>query len=137
LNSNNPGLNAHFVDKHGPDIPLRPNLEQRSIDGTHPRAVSTPGRPRPQTSTQFQDWRTQMGVINEATTREARGLPKFNFFDAQGNPSVVGRNSAGVGWGFTPNRISPLAPTFNPKLDGWIVRFDSNLGVPFTGYPTR
>jgi len=137
LNQQYPELDAHFVDKHGPNIPLRPNLEQRAIDGTHPTTGQTPGRPRAQTSSQFKDWKTQMEVINEATTREARGLPKYNFFDTQGNPAVIGNNSAGVGRSFTPNKLSPLTPTFNPQLNGWIIRFDSITGAPFTGYPTK
>lgn len=78
-----------------------------------------------------------MSVINEAVTREARGLPKYNFFDSRNNPSVIGSNSAGVGWGFSPNRLSPSSPTFNPQLNGWIVRFDPVTGAPFTAYPTR
>ncbi len=137
LNLQYPELDAHFVDKHAPDIPLRPNLEQRSIDGTHPRSGQTPSKPKAQPSSQFQDWRTQRNVINEAITRESRGLPKYNAFDVQGNPAVVGSNSGGVGWGFTPNRLSPTTPTFNPQLNGWIIRFDSDIGVPFTGYPTK
>jgi len=66
-----------------------------------------------------------------------RGLPKYNGFDAQNNPVVVGRYPNGVGYGFTPNRASPTFPIFNPQMNGWILRFDDALGVPFTGYPTK
>lgn len=137
LNQQYVGLDAHFAYKHGPDIPLRPNLEQRAIDGSNPRTGQVPSRPRAQPSSQFKDWRTQRDVMNEAVTREARGLPKYNHFDLNGNPAVIGNSSSGVGWGFTPNRLSPATPIYNPQLNGWIVRFDSFHGAPFTAYPTR
>jgi len=129
-----PGLNPHFVDKHGPDIPLRPNLEQRSIDGSHPR---TGTRGRPQTSSQFNDWRTQRNVLNEAITRQSRGLPRYNSVDRYGNPQVTGSYPGGAGRGFSPNRRDRLNPNFNPNLENWTVRFNSNYNQPFTAYPSR
>lgn len=138
LDANYPDLNPHFVDKHGPDIPLRPNLEGRAINGAHPRTGVTRGRrPRPQVSSQFNDWKTQMHVLNEATTREARGLPRYNAVDTQGNPAVKGTYPGGVGRGFVPNRQDPLNPIFNTSLENWLIRFDSTTNMPFTGYPTR
>jgi hypothetical protein len=137
LNQRYPGLDAHFAELHGPDIPLRPNLELRAVNGTNPRTGLLPSRPRAQSSSQFRDWVTQRDVLNEAVTREARGLPKYNHFDRYGNPAVIGSNPGGVGWGFTPNRLSPSSPIYNPQLNGWIVRFDATTGVPFTAYPTR
>uniref|UniRef100_UPI003AA90DAC RHS repeat-associated core domain-containing protein n=1 Tax=Vibrio rumoiensis TaxID=76258 RepID=UPI003AA90DAC len=129
-----PGLNPHFVDKHGPDIPLRPNLASRAIDGSHPR-TGAPGR-FPQPSSQFKDWQTQRNIINEAITREARGLPKYNGFDRQGNPVVTGTYHETVGRGFTKNRQNLSQPHFNPNYTKWTIRFDAGTGQPFTGYPT-
>ena len=134
LATENPGLNLHFVDKHGADTPLTPNLRQRSIDGSHPRTGSRTRRSRPQTSSQFKDWCTQRDIINEATTREARGLPKYNGVDRQGNPIVKGTNTQGVGHGFSPNRRDPSSPVFNDQLDNWVVRFDSMCWSIQIGY---
>ncbi|WP_038177709.1 RHS repeat domain-containing protein, partial [Vibrio rhizosphaerae] len=134
LGQSYPGLNPHFVDKHGPDIPLRPNLASRAIDGSHPR-TGAPGR-FPQPSSQFKDWQTQRNIINEAITREARGLPKYNGFDSQGNPVVTGTYHETVGRGFTKNRQNLSQPHFNPNYTKWTIRFDAGTGQPFTGYPT-
>ncbi len=95
-------LGSHFVEKHAPDIPLRPNLARRSIDGSHPR-TGAPGD-YAQPSSQFVDWRTQMHALNEAMTREARGLPVANYY-INGNanlPAVLGTfGGRVVGRGFT------------------------------------
>ncbi|MAR89480.1 MAG: hypothetical protein CML06_01175 [Pseudomonadales bacterium] len=137
LNQKHPELNAHFVDKHAPDIPLDPNLKQRSIDGSHPRTGQQLRRSRPQTSSQFKDWKTQMHVLNEAKTRETRGLPKYNGVDAQGNDTIEGIYPGGAGRGYKPNRRDPTHPTFNERLDGWVVRIDPTTGEPFTAYPKK
>ncbi|MFV5536462.1 LysM peptidoglycan-binding domain-containing protein [Acinetobacter pittii] len=137
LNEQYPSLNAHFVDKHGPDIPLQPNLEQRSIDGRHPRTGTRSRRGQAEISSQFNDWRTQMAVINEATTRVDRGLPRYTGVDRYNNPVVSGRSSTGVGRGYMPNRQNPSQPIFNPELNGWLMRFERTKNIPFTGYPTK
>ncbi len=134
LNAKYPGLNAHFVDKHGPDIPLRPNLEQRAIDGTHPRTGITPNSVSPRKSSQFLDWLSMRNTLNEAITREARGLPRCNAGSID-KPMVKGDFYGGGGQGFRPNSQMPTAPIFNPNLSKWSVGFDKNLDVPFTTFP--
>jgi len=124
-------------DKHGPDIPLDPNLKQRSIDGSHPRTGRRRGRARAETSSQFKDWETQRNAINEANTREARGLPKYNARDGRGNNAVKGSTPYGSGRGYTPNRRNPESPKYNEQLDNWIIRYDPETGKPFTGYPEK
>ena len=136
LNNANPELRAHFNDKHGADIPLQPNIERRAVDGTHPRDPNIKAM-RAQASSKFNDARTQLEIMNDAMTRELRGLPKYDGFDGKGNPFVVGRESSGVGFGFYPNKLSPLVPLFSPKLEGWVVRFDKDLHLPYTAYPTK
>ncbi|WP_228277884.1 LysM peptidoglycan-binding domain-containing protein, partial [Acinetobacter baumannii] len=133
-------MQAHFVEKHGPDIPLRPNLEARAIDGRHPRTGIPSKTGRPQTSSQFYSWRTQMDVINEAITRDIRGLPRYNAgLDKQGDliPAVVGYKASGVGHGFTPTRRGQEAPSYNSQMNGWKVVFDDDHHVPYTAYPTK
>ena len=78
-----------------------------------------------------------MHVLNEANTREARGLTKYNAVDTQGNNAIIGRMDSGVGRGYSPNRADPSNPRYNDKLDGWTVRIDPNTGEPFTAYPTK
>jgi len=78
-----------------------------------------------------------MNVLNEATSREARGLARYNSMDRQGNPAVIGSYPGGAGHGFTPNRSDLSSPVFNERLDNWIIRFDPATNQPFTGYPTR
>ncbi|MDV7553786.1 hypothetical protein R4530_16650, partial [Acinetobacter baumannii] len=133
-------MQAHFVEKHAPDIPLRPNLEARAIDGRHPRTGIPSKTGRPQTSSQFYSWRTQMDVINEAITRDIRGLPRYNAgLDKQGDliPAVVGYKASGVGQGFTPTRRGQEAPSYNSQMNGWKVVFDDDHHVPYTAYPTK
>ena len=137
INESNPAVDAHFVQKHGPDIATRPNLERRAIDGTNPRTGITPRSQRPSPSSQFKDWRTQMNVLNEATTRTVRGLSRYNFQVPGGGPAVVGYDPAGIGHGFFPNPLNRTSPTFVSPLNGWIVRFDRATGLPFTAYATR
>lgn len=137
LDSSYPNLHPHFVEKHGPDIPLSPNLRQRSIDGSHPRTGYRNARSRPQESSQFNNWLTQRNILNEAITRETRGLPKYNAIDSQGNPAVKGSYPGGAGRGYTPNRSNLPSPSYNSVLDNWIIRFDPTTGQPFTGYPMR
>ncbi|NVJ59381.1 MAG: LysM peptidoglycan-binding domain-containing protein [Gammaproteobacteria bacterium] len=138
LSSEYPGLNPHFVDKHGPDIPIDPNLKQRSITGAHPRNHLVPGN-YPQPSSQFKDWQTQMHVLNEATSRQARGLTEYNYF-MNGNPNkpaVIGSYDSSVGWGFTKNNQDLLNPHFHPSMNNWIVPLDKNTLMPYTAYPKR
>ena len=137
LGSENPGLNPHLVDKHAPDIPITPNLRQRSIDGSHPR-TGVPGS-FPQPSSQFKDWRTQMHVLNEATTRSARGLPAHNHY-INGNvnrPAVRGSSESRVGHGFTRNNADINNPNWHPDMKNWLVPLDKNTGLPYTAYPER
>lgn len=77
-----------------------------------------------------------MHALNEALTREARGLSRYNGVDGRGNPAVVGSSVNGAGRGFRPNRQDPNSPVFE-DLPNWIIRFDPTTERPFTGYPTR
>lgn len=77
-----------------------------------------------------------MNALNEALTREARGLPKYNAVDGRGNPAVRGSSPGGSGRSYRPNRRDPDSPTYE-NLSNWIIRFDPGAGQPFTGYPTR
>ncbi|MDK2126995.1 hypothetical protein, partial [Parachitinimonas caeni] len=134
LNRTHPNLHAHFWDKHAPDISL-PNLAQRSIDGTHPR-FGTPGAGH-YDSSQFSDFRVMADAINEAITRNVRGLPTYN---VAGKPWVIGNSDRVVGWGYQKLSKSAQAsgvtsPAFVPSYNNWVIRFDSSLNVPYTGFP--
>ncbi|MDK2126885.1 LysM peptidoglycan-binding domain-containing protein [Parachitinimonas caeni] len=138
LDKKYPGLNPHFVDKHAPDIPLTPNLRQRSIDGAHPRNPAVPGN-FPQPSSQFNDWVTEMNVLNESVTRSSRGLTAYNGFinNNPNKPAVSGYYRTGVGRGFTKNNADIQNPNFHPVMNGWLVPLDKNTLLPYTAYPTR
>ena len=139
LNGSFVDLGAHFVDRHAPDIPLRPNLEGRAINGANPRTGALPraGNLRGNPSSQFADWRTFMAILNEATSRTSRGLSEFNHAMQNGGMAVTGTGGRVIGRGFFPNRRDPSQPTFEPELYNWIVPFDGNSGKPYSAYPTR
>jgi hypothetical protein len=127
-------MKAHFTDKHAPDIdtPLNPNphFEGRAIDGRHPRTGDPLKKPKASHSSRFDDWRTMFNVLNEATTREARGLPRYNagtLPDGRPITRVVGYDSSiSYGQGYDAIKKSATAPQFNPKLHGWTVNFDQS-----------
>lgn len=134
LNAKYPGLNAHFVDKHAPDIPLRPNLEQRAINGAHPRTGAVGPHSHAEKSSQFLDWMSMRDALDVATTREMRGLPKYNAANPN-QKTVFGKFSDASGRGFVPDPSASNNPIFFPKLNKWQINFDRQFDVPFTGYP--
>ncbi|ALN92397.1 LysM peptidoglycan-binding domain-containing protein [Lysobacter gummosus] len=115
---------AHFTDKHAPDIPLN-ELSLRSTDARHPRTWEP--LPRNQPSSQFGDWRTMMNALNEATTRQSRGL---GLYTNTARAEVAGYSNNLVGWGFRPRTGNALH-----SYNSWLVRFDEPTGLPFTAYP--
>ena len=78
-----------------------------------------------------------MHVLNDATTRSVRGLPRYN--DSLGRPWVWGSYENTIGKGFlkVPNS-APTGTNATPMTyTDWVVRFDANLNAPFTAFPAR
>lgn len=126
----------HTVGKHGPEV-SDAALKQRAIDGTNPQTGRTPNPPRPNPSSQFNDWRTQMNAINDALSREARGLSKYTGVDTSPskNPIVTGNMNNGYGRSYRPNNKDKYNPKLN-ILHRYELKFRTD-GTPFTGYPKK
>jgi hypothetical protein len=80
-----------------------------------------------------------MNVLNDAITREARGLPPANHF-MNGNvnrPAVLRSFDTPVGRGFRPNHSDLLNPHFLPDLNQSLVPLDPATGKPYTAYPAK
>ena len=85
-------------------------------------------------STRFNSFRIQHQAINEALTREARGLPRFTGEDKRGNP-VVRMYMPKVGQGYIPNVNDRENPIFQSEINVFEVRFDYETLRPVTAYP--
>lgn len=85
-------------------------------------------------STKFNSFRIQHQAINEALTREARGLPRFTGEDKRGNP-VVRLYMPKVGQGYIPNVNDRENPIFQSEINVFEVRFDYETLRPVTAYP--
>ncbi|MBC3387163.1 hypothetical protein [Pseudomonas sp. SWRI179] len=72
--------------------------------------------------------------MNEALTREARGLPRFTGEDKRGNP-VVRMYLPKVGQGYIPNVHDRGNPIFQSEINVFEVRFDYETLRPVTAYP--
>lgn len=125
----------HTVSKHGPEVPDAA-LKQRAIDGTNPADGKTHKKSFPQKSSQFNSWKLQMHAINEALTREARGLPLSNGTDTKGN-KVLRIEQPGAGRSYKPNKSDPSNPTLNNNMNGVEIKLSKTTGKPFTAFPTE
>lgn len=95
----------HTIGKHGPEV-SDATLKQRAVDGTDPITGKTPRNAKGSPSSQFNSWKLHTNAINEALTREARGLSGFTGQDANLN-DIVRIEQPGAGRGYKPNRRDP------------------------------
>lgn len=123
----------HTIGKHGPEI-HDAAMKQRAIDGTDP----TTGRSgRVNSSSQFRTWKMQLHAINEALTREARGMSPHTGFDRKENP-IVRIEQPNTGRGYKPNKKDTQNPKLNESMNGAEVKFDpKNSDRPFTAFPIK
>lgn len=119
-----------LIQNHSLEIPDAA-LKQRAIDGTHP-VTGDKGPIRP--SAQFKNWRMQLAVLEEATSRETRKLEPYSGEDEYGNP-IVRMEMQGCGRGYTPNEKFPQHPKFNENMNGAVVKFDRETRQPYTAFP--
>lgn len=111
-------------------------MKQRSIDGTNPTTgASGPIRP----SSQFTNYRIQMNVINDALTRQARGLPPHTHI-INGKPVVRGELPSGGGRGYKPRSYDgshpdQSNPIYNGNMKRSEVKLDPTTKEPFTAHP--
>lgn len=125
--------NMHTIGKHSPEIPDAV-MKQRAIDGRDP---ITGKKGKLNRSSQFNNWKLQMNVINEALTRIDRGLPPFTGRDHNQNP-IVEVESSGTGRGYKPNKKDPSNPKLNNSMNNAEVKFDKNdSSRPFTAFPSE
>lgn len=87
-------------------------------------------------SSQFKNWRLQLHALNDATSREARGLSKFTGFDNKNNPIVQGELPNG-GRGYKPNKKDPSNPKYNDSMNNYEVKFDKKTDKPYTAFPKK
>ena len=124
----------HTIGKHGPEVP-RDKLKQRAIDGTDPSNGKRPKKAKGNPSSQFKSWKLQLHAINEALTRETRGLPKFTGRDIKKNP-IVRIEQPSSGNGYKPNNKDVNNPHEVKNMNGAEIKFDKdNPNRPFTAYP--
>ncbi|MFC6476092.1 hypothetical protein ACFQDN_05090 [Pseudomonas asuensis] len=124
----------HTIGKHGPEVP-RDKLKQRAIDGSDPITGKAPKKAKGNPSSQFKNWKLQLHAINEALTREARGLSKFTGQDMNENP-IVRIEQASSGHGYKPNKKDSNNPHEIKNMDGAEIKFDKeDHDRPFTAYP--
>lgn len=110
-------------------------LDGNSLDSVIGTAESPKERKwRANCSTKFTSHRIQHQAINEALTREARGLPRFTGEDKKGNP-VVRMYMPKVGLGYIPNVDDRENPIFQAEINVFEVRFDYETLRPVTAYP--
>ena len=116
--------------KHGPDV-TDLALKQRAIDGASP---ITGKKWSVNCSAQFVSWRANMDVLNEATPRETRNMPRFTGEDAKGN-LVVRMEAPKIGRGYIPNKDEPGSPVFFNEMNKFEVKFDYETLRPISAYP--
>ena len=75
-----------------------------------------------------------MSAINEALTRESRGLSKFTGRDKDESP-IVRMEQPGGGAGYRPNKRDNNNPIKVDGMNGAEVKFDENTEKPFTEFP--
>ncbi|MGY2208599.1 hypothetical protein [Pseudomonas tolaasii] len=119
-----------IVKSHSAEIPDTA-LKQRSIDGTHP-ITREKGAIKP--SAQFKNYRVQLKVFEEATSRELRKLALFTGEDEYGNP-IVEMEIQGCGRGYTPNKKLLEHPILNENMNRAVVKFDRETKKPYTAFP--
>ncbi|WP_218168748.1 hypothetical protein [Pseudomonas reactans] len=119
-----------IVKNHSAEIPDAA-LKQRSIDGTNP-VTGEKGAIKP--SAQFKNYRIQLKVFEEATSRELRKLALFTGEDEYGNP-IVEMEMQECGRGYTPNEKFLEHPTLNENMNRAVVKFDRETKQPYTAFP--
>lgn len=107
--------------------------KERSLD-VHASDVKSPRKWRANCSTRFNSFRIQHQAINEALTREVRGLPRFTGEDKRGNP-IVRMYMPKVGQGYIPNVNDRENPIFQSEINVVEVRFDYETLRPVAYYP--
>ncbi|OPA90112.1 hypothetical protein BFW87_21855 [Pseudomonas fluorescens] len=85
-------------------------------------------------SAQFKNYRVQLAVLEEATSRGSRKLELFTGEDEYGNP-IVEMEMQGCGRGYTPNEKFLESPKLNENMNGAVVKFDRETKQPYTAFP--
>jgi hypothetical protein len=87
-------------------------------------------------SSQFVSFAAQLHALNEAKTREARGMSRFTGEDAMGN-LVVRMSAPKNGRGYIPNTVDPQNPIFIAEMNAFEVKYDYETLRPITAYPVE
>lgn len=116
--------------RYGSYRPKESSLDSHTGDIKPPASTKW----RANCSTKFNSFRVQHQAINEALTREARGLPRFTGEDKRGNP-IVRMYMPKVGQGYIPNAFDRENPIFQSEINVFEVRFDYETLRPVTAYP--
>lgn len=85
-------------------------------------------------NSKFVSYAAQLNAWNEATTREARNMPRFTGEDSKGN-LVVRMEAKNVGVGYEPNPLDPANPRFIAEMNGFEMKFDFETLEPIALYP--
>ena len=85
-------------------------------------------------SSKFVSYTAQLNAWNEATTREAKNMPRFTGEDSKGN-LVVRMEAKNIGVGYEPNPSDPSNPRFIPEMNGFEMKFDFETLRPIALYP--
>ncbi|WP_426135220.1 hypothetical protein [Pseudomonas sp. PWP3-1b2] len=119
-----------IVKNHSAEIPDTA-LKQRSIDGTNP-ITGEKGAIKP--SAQFKNYRVQLAVLEESTSRSVRKLEIFTGEDEYGNP-IVEMEMQGCGRGYIPNEQCFESPELNENMNRAVAKFDRETKRLYTAFP--